>query len=629
MKNRTRIFLLLSIVIAVSDGLFVVINNAFSQKAFEASLHEEGQNLRSNFDTLMSQTYENLLIMATYISNDKEIQSLFLAGKKAVETEGGGAGGEKAAEARQQLFNVVGATWKTVQNKFHARQLHFHLGPGSTSFLRVHKPDKFGDNMDDVRFTIVDTNKERTPRFGFETGRVYSGLRGVVPVTAWNGESNRQVHVGALEVGTSFNSILNIMNDKSGVGGGVLLTREHITSAMWPDFIKTRFGDNFKICNCGIEAYSRDNFTNIIQAGLEKHISFQGNGTDIVKLDSNYFAVNHFPLRDYLGTKDQTRKDVGAIVFWRDANATMAALQNTKFFNIIYGVFGYLLLEILLFFSFRYGMQRLEAEVALRTIELSASNSILTRQASELVNLAEIKAALVEKLNYEVGVKNRFFSIIAHDLKSPFTNLLGMTQIMTQMSDNFSKEKLVEYAGLVNKSGKLTFELVSGLLDWASLQMDGDTANPVTIELHDITRVCFETLSPNAARKNITLTNNIQSAQAFADKDMVLTVLRNLIANSIKFTPSGGMVEVSAQSDGDEIQVMVSDTGMGMTPEYAANIFALDIKTTTKGTDGENGTGLGLPLCKEMVEKCRGEIRCTSVPGKGTTFTFTLPLQPS
>lgn len=627
MTNRTRIFVLLSLVIALSDGLFVLINNSFSDKAFKATLVEEGKNLHSNFETLLSQTYENLLIMATYIANDEQVQTRFLAGKKAVEAEGGGPGKAEAAAARQSLYDVVGETWGAVQKQFHARQLHFHLGPGSTSFLRVHRPDKFGDNMDNVRFTIVDTNTEKTPRVGFETGRVYSGLRGVVPVTAWDSEKNQRVHVGALEAGTSFDSILNIMSENAHVGGGVLLTRKHITSAMWPDFIKKRFGEDFKICECGIEAHTSNDFMSILQNGLTQSVTFQTDGTDIVKVGNNYFMVSHFPLRDYQGAKDPTRKDVGAIVFWRNANETLAALHEAKLFNIIYGIFGYFLIEVLLFFAFRYGLQRLEAEVGERTLELSASNETLARQAAHLVQLAEHEAMLVEKLNYEVGVKNRFFSIIAHDLKSPFNGLLGLTQMMTHMADELSREKLVEYAKLIHESGNKTFELVSALLDWAQLQMDGDTFKPQPIELHDITQSCFGILAPTAARKNITLVNNLKPTQAFADKDMILTVIRNLLSNAIKFTPDGGTVNTSAAVEGDHVNVTVSDHGVGMTADYAASIFALDIKTTTPGTDGEKRTGLGLPLCKEMVEKCGGKIWCESVPDKGSTFTFTLPVK--
>lgn len=154
-KRSTKLFILMSVIIAIIDITFVVMNQKLAQHAFESSLEHESKTLKFNFDTLLSQTYDTMLSLATYIANDKQIQQTFLAGKKAVASEGGGAGKEQSAAIRTQLYSMVSDNWAKVQNNFEARQLHFHLGPGSTSFLRVHRPEKFGDNMDDVRFPPV------------------------------------------------------------------------------------------------------------------------------------------------------------------------------------------------------------------------------------------------------------------------------------------------------------------------------------------------------------------------------------------------------------------------------------------------------------------------------------------
>jgi signal transduction histidine kinase len=270
-----------------------------------------------------------------------------------------------------------------------------------------------------------------------------------------------------------------------------------------------------------------------------------------------------------------------------------------------------------------------KADRAAELVIANEEKSDLERHASQLAELADNEAKLVEALNYEINVKDRFFSIIAHDLKSPFNGLLGYTQIMSQMANSSSKDELVEYAKNANEAGNKVFELLQNLLEWSRLQMEGGKVEFEVIELEKITQECINILIPNAAGKNVTLLNKITHTMAFADRNMVLTVIRNLIANSIKFTPAGGTVEVSAQTEGNKIKVMVTDNGVGMTSEFAVNIFALDKKTTSIGTDGEKGTGLGLPLCKEMVEKCEGEIWCESTIDKGTTFAFTLPIKPS
>jgi len=234
-----------------------------------------------------------------------------------------------------------------------------------------------------------------------------------------------------------------------------------------------------------------------------------------------------------------------------------------------------------------------------------------------------------ERLKQEVYVKNRFFSIIAHDLRSPFQSLFGMTQIISEMADSFSKEELTEYAKKLDVVGKRFFELLENLLTWSRLQMEGAKQEPKMIQLAKLTQESMNVLNPTALEKDISLANNINNVCAFADQDMVRTVILNLITNSIKFSLSGGSVGVSASNNGNLVQVTVTDTGVGMSEDQAKNIFSLDQKRSTKGTAGEVGTGLGLPLCKEMIERNKGEIWAESTPGEGSLFHFTLPITPS
>ncbi|MCK4962890.1 MAG: PAS domain-containing protein, partial [Anaerolineales bacterium] len=667
--------------------------------------------------------------------------------------------------------------WLEVQKDFQLRQLHFHLGPGSTSFLRVHRPDKFGDNMDDVRFTIVDTNARQSSRTGFETGRVYSGLRAVVPVSAWDSDEGKTVHVGALEVGASFDVILKIIDEQYDLGSGVFLTMDHVTSTMWPDFVKQRFNNGMDQCDCVIEASSRDGIVDIVHQVQGDGVHARKIGTEMVRVEDTFYAVSHFPLRDYLGDKDPTRDAVGAVLFWRNADAQMAAFNRSQLFNIIYGVLSFLFIEVLLFFSFRYAMHQLEKEVTQRTTELSESEARLSdaqriahlgnwdwnivdnelwwsdeiyrifdvhpnafkatydafieiihpddralviqaieaalqdnkpyniehritlsdgservvheqaevildksrtpvrmmgtilditerkkveqkldesrnqlslaleganlglwdwsplknvlhtneifltmlgyspndfpetterwsslvhpddlalsletlqpyidgddgfyraefrmctadnqwksildvgqvmsrnadgkadrfmgvhiditdrvhaeealkkskqkletlvselsaskinieRQASELAALAKQEAVLNDQLKHEVEIKDKFFSIIAHDLRSPFNVLLGMTDMMVNMSDSSSKEELVESAMDTNIAAKQVFELLQNLLVWSLVQMEGKTPEQKMVSLWDLAQKSIAVLKPVALQKEIAL----------------------------------------------------------------------------------------------------------------------------
>lgn len=357
------LFLLVSGLVAIIDLLFVYMNHHFSEQSFRQTMTHESQGLYQNFQTLMSQTYSNMLSIATFIASDPEIQQTFLSGKQAVLREGGGKGGTEAAYYRQQLFDQVSSGWSEVQKQFNARQLHFHLGPGSTSFLRVHKPEKFGDVMDDVRFTVVDTNREKKPRTGFETGRVYSGLRGVVPVEAIDQETGTESHIGALEVGTSFDVILHILADTSHYQAGVMLSQTHLKTAMWPEAYTSRFGQQDLACQCVIEAASDPQFADIIAAGRERGIVFREGGHSVVPLGDQHYLLSYFPIRDYLGTRDSTRPDAGAVIFWKDISADIALLRSAQWYNIAYGIFGFIAIELLFLLAFRLGNRQLHQTI--------------------------------------------------------------------------------------------------------------------------------------------------------------------------------------------------------------------------------------------------------------------------
>jgi len=233
-----------------------------------------------------------------------------------------------------------------------------------------------------------------------------------------------------------------------------------------------------------------------------------------------------------------------------------------------------------------------------------------------------------ERLKQEVCVKNRFFSIIAHDLRNPFNSLLGTTYMMSQMANSFSKEELVECAMSLNEEGNRVFEFLQNLLEWSRLQMEGTKQEPRMIRLDELTQESMGVLNLTASEKDISLVNKMNNVCAFADQDMVRTVIFNLITNSIKFSLSGGSVGVSASNKGNLVQVTVTDTGIGMSEDQSKKIFSLDQQTSTTGTAGEQGSGLGLPLCKELVERSEGNIWVESALGEGSRFHFTLPIAP-
>lgn len=270
----------------------------------------------------------------------------------------------------------------------------------------------------------------------------------------------------------------------------------------------------------------------------------------------------------------------------------------------------------------------LEKLVATKTTELQGKNSILIKQAMELSgsnSLLEERQRHIEELNTS---KDKFFSIIAHDLKNPFNSIIGLSEILKEEITSNDHKAIEEYAGLINTSAVQTLRLLENLLEWANSQLGNILFNPLPVKLSDLFNEEFNVLNDMANRKSIELKSSLpDNLIIIADKNMIKTILRNLISNAIKFTHKNGKVEVNAVINKENVEIAVSDNGIGMTNETMAKLFRIDAKLTTRGTENEKGTGLGLFLCKEFVEKHGGKIWVESETGKGSTFKFYFPLE--
>ena len=248
--------------------------------------------------------------------------------------------------------------------------------------------------------------------------------------------------------------------------------------------------------------------------------------------------------------------------------------------------------------------------------------------SSEYVELAENYALAKTELENLNQQKDKFFSIIAHDLRSPFTALLGFSSMLQDRADKLSPEKIKEFASHIHESGNRVFKLLENLLEWARLQMDRIEVEPKLVSLGDIAHKTIEVLGPVAAEKDIKLVERGTPINAFADEHMIDAVIRNLVNNAIKFTPHEGTIAIMYDADESEgvARVSVMDTGVGMNAQTTQKLFKLSENVSTKGTDGEGGTGLGLLLCYELVHRNQGTISVESEQGAGSTFTVTLPL---
>jgi signal transduction histidine kinase len=231
-----------------------------------------------------------------------------------------------------------------------------------------------------------------------------------------------------------------------------------------------------------------------------------------------------------------------------------------------------------------------------------------------------------EKLDQLNTVKDRFFSIISHDLRNNLTTMKLYFDLIS--NKNYVPGDTTEITRQISGSVENTIDLLENLLVWASAQIKGIPIHIQKLNVHTLSQENINLLSSIAAQKNIELINNVdEHTTAFADIDMINLVLRNLITNAIKFTPENGVVELNASSSLIECVVEVKDNGVGISPENFNRLFNQHEHPTTKGTANEKGTGLGLMLCKDFVERNGGKIWVTSEKDKGTSFFFTLPLE--
>jgi two-component system sensor histidine kinase/response regulator len=248
----------------------------------------------------------------------------------------------------------------------------------------------------------------------------------------------------------------------------------------------------------------------------------------------------------------------------------------------------------------------------------------LKKQKLLLEKLVAIKTSELHELNVS---KDKFFSIIAHDLKNPFQTIIGFSEMLKEEMKSDDNATGENYAGLINTSAVQTMRLLENLLEWANSQRGKISFNPVPINLYELFNEEFIMLNEMAMGKNIELKNSFDDNLTItADKNMIKTILRNLISNAIKFTHKNGKVEVNGTIINKHVEIAVADKGIGMTNETIAKLFRLDANLSTRGTENEKGTGLGLFLCKEFVEKHGGKIWVESESGIGSTFKFILPL---
>jgi len=321
-----------------------------------------------------------------------------------------------------------------------------------------------------------------------------------------------------------------------------------------------------------------------------------------------------------------------------------AELTQHKILSVSF-IIGFLLMALIAIIAFRSYInnrnkkllltkQKLEIEE--KNVTLLQLNSEITIQKNEIEKILDMlieKNNLIEEQNIELQktnvTKDKFFSIISHDLRGPLGNFNTLLELLTDKHRKYSYEELNKFLEALKESSQSTYNLLENLLTWARSQRGEILFEPNTNNLNELVHSIINLYAQSAQNKNISIIKQGDDNLIFSfDYNLVYTVIRNLVNNAIKFTNEKGKIYITTTKNAESIEINIKDTGLGIAPDVIDKLFRLDEKQhSTLGTKGEKGSGLGLILCKEFVEKHGGKIWCESEEGKGSEFKFTLPMK--
>jgi two-component system, sensor histidine kinase and response regulator len=277
-------------------------------------------------------------------------------------------------------------------------------------------------------------------------------------------------------------------------------------------------------------------------------------------------------------------------------------------------------------------LARIQTHLQLRTAQLELQREVQRRSQAEedLQALNQQLREANQRLEDTNASKDTFFSLLAHDLRNPFTVLLGLTDVLNEELEHYSQDQLRAAIQRLHRSSKNVYALLTNLLEWSRLERGLLTCEPHAFAVDEAVRRNIQLFSSQAQQKGIHVNCHVPAGTlVHADAKMIETVVRNLLSNALKFTESDGTVEITTQENDHNIELVVSDTGIGMSQDVLDKLFRIDQKTLQPGTAGEEGTGLGLILCNTFVEKNGGNLRIESAVGQGSRVIVSLPAQGS
>ncbi|SEA38349.1 Signal transduction histidine kinase [Desulfuromusa kysingii] len=616
MNVRLKIFLLLSLVLLSAMTTYVWFYSLMDHQRLLDEFKTAASEAEDAFRGEQQATEINMLQIATFIAQDQKVQQLFLLGKKAVALSGGSTGDELANQVRQSLLEYVQGSQQILADKFGFRQLHFHFEPGSLSFLRVYHNERYGDRMDNIRFTVVAANAEQKDITGFETGRIVSGIRGVAPMYATDSISHERIHLGALEAETSFATTLSRFHSaRPSQEVAVLLTKEHLETNLWPEFL-----DKLLKQRPFIKGYRVEGTTSPAIEKYLTHKSFSetilSSGQHLLQDGESSYNVISFPLRDFHGEQDSTVADAGLVVVWQEVSDKIAAFHDHVAFLIFYGALLFIVIEVLMYYALKLVTTQLQQEL------LKTQKKEVKTQQARLVAEESSRS------------KTEFLNNMSHEIRTPMNTIMGLGRLLSETSLNQQQQN---YIDKINLSSKDLLSLIDDILLIANMESQSVAALAVEeFNPEKLLRRVVDNFSRKAKNNDVALHVNLSSQLPHSlegSPKQIEWALNQLIENALKFN-SGHDVVLSLQlleqnNNTATLEFAVTDKGIGIADTQKEKIFQPFYQGDGSKTRAYGGTGLGLTIVQKICQQLGGELTLESTLGHGSRFSFCLTFQKS
>jgi signal transduction histidine kinase len=586
MNYSKKVFLTLSLSLLVFESIFVYFAYHNDVDSFKENQAAKGKSDLEYLQQYVANSQTMMLQLATYIIGEERIQEDFKKGR-----ENFLKGNFKQADVyRKKILKHIGKSWNEVQKKYNVRQLHFHIGPGDTSFLRVHKPKKFGDDLAGIRHTIVDAIKYNKEVTGFESGRVYSGLRGVVPITD-GGEA-----IGAIETGTSFRFLLEELNDLTSIDYAVVLDLNLLKSTMWKDDYDKFVYEKRPIRNHYVESTTNPNLAKIVLKD-SKFLGQMKSSNEIFHFDDGrIISVSMENLKDYRSEKNNT-PGVGHLITFRDITVAHQEFRDQLERKLWLAFYVYIFLILVFYFGI--------------TLSTSKLDKIIAGQIEDL-----------EQRNEDLKMINK---AISHDLKSPLALITGYSEVALESLDEMPKGELCDgvrdNVATIHNSAIEMGRLIEDLLRYSSKGLDGMYLRETMIS--SVIKSAMKQLRMQLSRTGAEINIDGGESTIFCSPELITQVFTNLLSNSLKYSKDNikPIINISTSQTVQHVVVTVEDNGIGMTKDRIPKIFDRFVRVHDENYDVE-GHGIGLNRVKIILTDHKAEIEVESEPGVGTIFTI-------